>query len=58
MPGMVGVLSTVYAAVAIVAAVLGLLFMMIGTGDREWELLVGGVIGIVVLLGLGATLVV
>ena len=52
---MVGVLSTVYAAVAIVAAVLGLLFMM-GTGDREWELLVGGVIGIVVLLGLGATL--
>lgn len=53
---MVGVLSTVYAAVAIVAAVLGLLFMMVGTGDREWELLVGGAVGIVVLLGLGVTL--
>lgn len=55
---MVGVLGTIYAAVAIFAAVLGLLFMMFGTGDREWELLVGGVIGIVMLLGLGATLIV
>lgn len=55
---MVGILSTVYAVVAIFAAVLGLLFMMVGTGDRERELLVGGVVGIIVLLGLGATLIV
>jgi hypothetical protein len=53
---MVGVLSSLYAVAAIVAAVLGLLFVMLGPGDSERDLLVGGVIGIVLLLGLGATL--
>ncbi|WP_181861722.1 hypothetical protein [Haloplanus salinus] len=53
---MVGVLSRVYAVAAIAAAVVGLLFILFGTGDRERELLVGGLVGIVLLLGLGATL--
>lgn len=53
---MAGALSTVYAIVAIAAAVLGLLFMIVATSDREVELLVGGVIGIAVLVGLGASL--
>ena len=54
---MAGAIATVYAIAAMAAAVLGLLFMVFATGERETELLVGGAIGIALLIGLGATLV-
>jgi hypothetical protein len=54
---MAGAIATVYAIAAIAAAILGLLFVVFATGERERELLVGGAIGIALLIGLGATLV-
>ena len=57
MTGMAGAIATVYAIAAIAAAILGLLFVVFATGERETELLVGGAIGIALLIGLGATLV-
>jgi len=54
---MAGAIATVYAVVAVAAAVLGLLFVVFATGERETELLVGGAVGVALLIGLGATLV-
>jgi hypothetical protein len=53
---MAGALNAIYAVVAIAVAVLGLLFVMFGTGDRDAGLFVGGAIGAILLLGLGVTL--
>jgi hypothetical protein len=53
---MAGILNTIYAIIAIAVAVMGLLFVTFGTGDRDAGLFVGGAIGTVLLLGLGVTL--
>jgi hypothetical protein len=56
MPRMAGALNTVYTVVAIAVAILGLLFVVFRTGERDVELLVSMVVGIVLLLGVGATM--
>ncbi|RMB24118.1 hypothetical protein [Haloplanus aerogenes] len=55
---MAGLVKTIYAAAAITVAVLGLLFVMFVVGDRDRGLLVEGAIAIILLIGLGATLLV
>lgn len=57
MARMAGVLNSVYTVAAVTVAVLGFLFVMFATGDREAGLLVEGAIGIVLLVALGATLI-
>lgn len=51
---MAGIMNAVYTVAAIAVAVLGLLFVIFGTGERDRGLLVGGAVSIVLLLGLGA----
>lgn len=58
MTTMAGVLNSVYTVAAVAVSVLGFLFVMFATGDRETGLLIEGVIGIVLLVALGATLIV
>jgi hypothetical protein len=53
---MAGAINSVYAVVAIATAILGLLFVVLGPGERDRGLLVGGALSIAVLVGLGATL--